>query len=174
MGRIGLLGAVLFASACAHTAEGPLDVPLGLPHDQVAGELRRFDYCATQQAGDQHETFPRCDNPGLDFRDSWVVVDYDAGRVVRVQRFERWDDDDRATQRWNQLVTARGKKVAPSDAARVAVAARHDLPVGTRSWQAFQTGDSTIVAVYLLTPRPPENASILEEILGTAPSSQTK
>ena len=166
LGRTLLLGTIL--AGCAHTAEGPLDVPLGLPRDQLAKELARYDYCPREAPQNpQHETFPRCENPGIDYRDSWVVVEYQDGRVSRVQRFERWDDDARATERWNQLVTARGKHGGPSDAARAVVAAKHDLPPGTRSWQAFESGQYTVVAVYLLTPRPPENASILEEILGT-------
>jgi len=168
MRPISILGALapLALAACAHTAEGPLDVPLGLPRAQVAGELRRFDYCSgADRMDDKRETYPRCDNPGLDFRDSWVTVDFDGDRVIRYQRWERWDDDQRATDRWSKLVTARAKKTPPSDAARVAVQARHDLPKGTRSWQAFQANEHTLVAVYLLEPRPPENASILEEIL---------
>jgi hypothetical protein len=161
-----ILGA--FLVGCAHTAEGPLDVPLGLPRDQLVGELHRYDYCAKGDPpdGDQ-ETFPRCDNPGIDWRDSWVTVKYDNGRAIGLERYERWDDDARAVERWNQLINARGKLVPASDAARAAVTARHDLPGGTRSWQAFQTGQYTVVAIYLLTPRPPENASILEEVLGT-------
>lgn len=163
---------MIFAGAlwagCAHAAEGPLDVPLGLPRDQLVGELRHYDYCANAEGQPgAHETFPRCDNPGIDWRDSWVVVDYDAARAIHVKRYERWDDDARAVERWNQLVTARMKLTPATDAARAEVTARHDLPPGTRSWQAFQTGQYTVVAIYLLTPRPPENASILEEILGT-------
>ena len=161
-----ILGVLL--AACAHTAEGPLDVPLGLPRDQLVGELHRYDYCAkADQPDSDQETFPRCDNPGIDWRDSWVVVQYDGGRAVGLERYERWDDDNRAVERWNQLINARGKTTPPTDAARAAVSARHDLPSGTRSWQAFQTGQYTVVAVYLLTPHPPENASILEEVVAT-------
>jgi hypothetical protein len=153
---------------CAHASEGPLDVPIGLPRDQLIGELRHYDYCAKDEGQPgTRETFPRCDNPGIDWRDSWVVVDYDNARAVRVQRYERWDDDARAVERWNQLVTARMKTTPATEDARAEVTARHDLPPGTRSWQAFRTGQYTVVAIYLLTPRPPENASILEEILGT-------
>src|SRR5438105_10288206 len=139
MGRMVLLGVLL--AGCAHTAEGPLDVPIGLPRTDLAGELRRYDYCPpADPSGDAHEIFPHCDDPGADYRDSWVEVDYDGGRVTRVERFERWDDDARATQRWEQLVTERGKKTAATEDARALVKARHDLPAGTRSWQAFKTG----------------------------------
>ena len=172
LAKIGF-GFGLGLGGCGHAAQGPLDVPLGLPRAEVGGELRPYDYCpAAEPAQGAVETFPRCDNPGRDYSDSWVVVEYDADRVTRVQRFERWDDDARATERWEQLVTARTKKVAPSDDARALVTAHHDLPQGTRSWQAFKTGTYTVVAIYLLTPRPPENASVLEEILGTEPTKK--
>jgi len=167
-----ILGLIL--TGCAHTSEGPLDVPLGLPRAQIAGELKRFDYCPREEPESRTQTFPRCDNPGIDYRDSWVVVEYESDRVTRVRRYERWDDDARATERWSQLVSERSKTSGQSDAARAIVSSRHDLPPGTRSWQAFKSGEYTVVAVYLLTPRPPENASILEEILGTDGAATAK
>ena len=159
--------ALLFLVGCAHGVDPPLEVPLGLPRDQVPAELRRFEFCpAAERSWGPAETFPHCDGPRPDWKDSWVVVEYTNDHASRVQRFERFDDDARAIDRWNQLVNARAKKAAPTAEARAAVTAHHDLPPGTRSWQAFP-GDHTVTAVYLLTPRPPDNASVLEEILAT-------
>lgn len=167
-------GVALLLAACAHNAEGPLEVPLGLPHDQLVGELKQYEYCPPPQHPDApKETFAHCETPGADFADSWVEVEYDDSmHVTRLLRWERWDDDTRATARWNQLVEARGKKTVASDSAKAAVQSKHDLPPGTRAWQAFKVGDYTVAAVYLLTPRPPENAAVLEEILGTAGDSK--
>jgi hypothetical protein len=164
---VRLAACVIVLAGCAHAGEGPLDVPLGLPRDQVPAELHHFEYCAAaERTWGPTETFAHCDTPGLDWKDSWVVVEYAKDRAVRVARYERFDDDGRAVDRWNQLVNARARKVAPTAEARAAVSSHHTLPPGTRSWQAFP-GDHTVTAVYLLTPRPPDNASVLEEILPT-------
>jgi hypothetical protein len=57
----------------------------------------------------------------------------------------------------------------PSDEARRQLTQRQDLPGGTRSWTAFRSGDHTLVGVYLLTPTPPENASVMEELVAARP-----
>jgi hypothetical protein len=160
-------GVLLVIAGCVRAADGPLDVPLGLPRDQVPAELRRFEYCAAaERTWGPTERFAHCDTPGADWAESWVVVEYTGDHASRVARYERFDDDARAVDRWNQLVNARAKKAAPTAEARATVTAVHTLPPGTRSWQAF-VGDHTVTAVYLLTPRPPDNASVLEEILPT-------
>jgi hypothetical protein len=161
---------VLVLAGCAHASDGPLEVPLGLPRAQLPAELRPFEYCpAAERTWGPQETFAHCDTPGSDWGESWVVVEYAGDHATRVARYERYGDDARAIDRWNKLVNARAKKAAPTAEARAAVTAKHTLPPGTRSWQAFP-GDHTVAAVYLLTPRPPDNASVLEEILPTEPT----
>ncbi len=155
------------AAACVSAAEGALDVPLGIPRDQVAAAVRRYDFCLGDLGTRAEQTFPRCNRPGIDYRDAWVVAGYDAGRLVRLARYERWDDEPRAIERWNALIAARTRLTGPaSDDARQAVLTRHDLPPGTRSWQAFRASDGVLVAIYLLAPVPPSNASVLEELVG--------
>jgi hypothetical protein len=162
-----LLAAAL--GGCATTSEGALDISLGLARADVPAALHRHDYCAGPAAAGDEQTFPRCEHPGVDWHASWVVVDFDhGGRLRRVRRWERWSDDARALDRWNQLIAARARvSGGPSPAARRAMEQVHALPAGTRSWQAFRAGDGAIAAVYLLAPEPPENASILEEIVRT-------
>ena len=48
---------------------------------------------------------------------------------------------------------------------RAALKARGPLESGTRSVKAFRVDANTIVGVYLLTPSPPEDASVLEAIV---------
>lgn len=171
--RSGVVVAVLLA-ACGAAADGPLTVSLGLPRDQVADELRRHEFCRRAEPPADSELFPRCDHPGLDWGEAWVVADYNGGRLVRLQRWERYGDDARAVERWNQLVAQRTRLSGPaSDEARRQMLSRADLPPGTRTWTAFRAGDYTLVGVYLLTPSPPENAAILERIVVGAPASET-
>jgi hypothetical protein len=159
--------------ACASVSEGSLQVPLGLPRDQVPAAVRRYDFCVGDQGSRVEETFPRCKGPGIDYRDAWMVAGYDGGRLMRLARYERWDDDNRAVERWNALIASRTKLTGPaSDEARQAVMAQRDLPPGTRSWQAFRAGDHALVAIYLLTPSPPSNASVLEELLGPSAAAR--
>lgn len=169
MRTIVVIAGVLLAGCAAQRAEGPLLLPLGLSRDETARALRQYDFCAQVEAARAEEVYPQCDRPGAGFGDAWVVVRYDGGRLVRVQRFERWADEGRATERWNQLVEKRAARTPPSPAARERIAARQPVPAGTRSWAAFQAGDD-LVGVYLMAPTGAQEPSILEEILpGAAP-----
>jgi len=38
------------------------------------------------------------------------------------------------------------------------------LPAGTRSVKAFRGDDGVVIGIYLLTPSPPENANVLEQV----------
>ncbi|MCE9578698.1 MAG: hypothetical protein K8W52_36575 [Deltaproteobacteria bacterium] len=164
---IALALALVGTAACVSAAEGALDVPLGLPRDQVPAAVRRYDFCVAEQGSRAEQTFPRCKRPGIDYLDAWIVAGFDGGRLMRLSRWERWDDDTRAVDRWNALIAARTKMTGPaSDEAKTAVLAQHELPPGTRAWQAFRASDHMLVAIYLLTPIAPANASVLEELVG--------
>jgi hypothetical protein len=156
----------LVAVGCGGSPDAPLSVPLGLPRAQATVELRRRDFCPRDEVATATAVYPRCDRPGTEWADVWVVADFDRDTLIRLRRWERFADDSRAVARWNELVE---KRVAagqrPSDDARQALRRRQDLPAGTRSWTAFRSGDRTLVAVYLLTPSPPENASVMEELV---------
>ena len=162
-------------AGCARAAEGPLDVPLGLPRDQVVGELRHF------------ELLPAADRPRVRRRRSRAATPRarlaatrgsssstrTRSRKSSLQRFERWDDDARAIDRWNQLVNARAKTVPASDRRRARGDHRAPRPAtGHPLVAGVPTGDHTVVAIYLLTPRPPDNASVLEEIV--APTARPR
>nr|MDQ3301649.1 hypothetical protein [Myxococcota bacterium] len=80
------------------------------------------------------------------------------------KRYERFADDNRAIERWNQLIGERAKLTPESAEAKTSLRTR-ELEPGTRSVKAFRVDANTIVGVYLLTPSPPEDASVLESIL---------
>jgi hypothetical protein len=178
-GRIGGIGvALLFACAAAgcasQRAEGPLFVSLGMSRGETASALRHYDFCAQVEPAKADEVYPQCDRPGTGYGDAWVIAHYDTGRLVRVQRFERWVDDTRAAERWNQLVEKRALKQPVSPDARARISARQPVPEGTTTWAAFQSGED-LVGVYLLEPPDGNGPRILEEILpGDAPLGVTE
>jgi hypothetical protein len=148
------------------SAEAPLTVPIGTTRDQLAGDLRRHEYCEGKERPaprDTTETFPRCDTPGAEHSQSWVVAHFDGGgRAVKIQRWERHAEEARGLERFNELIEKRG---TPSDEAKSLIAGQQELPEGTRTWVAFRVGERTLVGVYHLTPRPPGYATVLEEII---------
>ncbi len=152
------------AGCAAQRAEGPLAVPLGLSRGDTAKALRHYDFCPQLEAARSEEIYPQCDRPGTGYGDAWVVASYTGGSLVRLQRFERWSDPARATERWNQLVEKRSASTPVSPDARARISQRQIIPAGTRSWVAFQAG-ADLVGVYLLEPAGPQDPSILEEIL---------
>lgn len=160
----------LLAACGGASAEAALTVPIGTTRDQLAVELRRHQYCTGKDhvaPGATTETFPRCDAPGHEFSQSWVVAHFDgSGRVIKIQRWERYEDEGRGLERFNQLVEKRAAVSGPpSEDAKSILAAEQELPAGTKTWVAFSGGDHAVVGVYLLTPRPPEYATVLEEIV---------
>ena len=173
---------LLFASlaACAGpTAESPITVALGSPRADVIAQLEaRHRYCANQPSSaparpanppaHRVETYPRCDRPGAEWGESWITARYEHGKLVELRRYERFSDDARAVERWNQLVGER-TKLAPESAAATSALRGRPLEPGTRSMKAFQVDARTAVGVYLLTPTPPEDASILEAIVPLGP-----
>ncbi len=147
------------------SAEGPLDVSIGMPRDRLAAQLHRFEYCKQRDPAKETEVFPRCDTTGVEFGQSWVVAHYFNDRVVRLQRWERYEDAGRGLDRFNALVEKRAALNGPPDAeAKRQIAGQQELPLGTKTWVAFRAGPA-LVGVYLLDPSPPENATVLEEII---------
>ena len=147
------------------TAESPLTVSLGIPRDQAQIALEHHRYCRKQDGPPQKtETFVRCDRPGLEWGESWVVARYEGDTLVELKRYERFSDDGRAVERWNQLVEARAKVTPGSPDADHALRDKL-LEPGTRTVKAFRVDAGTLAGVYLLTPTPPEDASILEAII---------
>lgn len=169
---LGLVTVLAAAGCASQRAEGPLFLRLGMSRGETASVLRKYDFCAQVEAAKNDEVYPQCDRPGTGYGDAWVIARYDMGRLVRVQRFERWTDDTRAAERWNQLVEKRATKMPVSLDARARISARQSIPEGTRTWAAFQSGED-LVGVYLLAPASSDSPSILEEILpGDAPLAQ--
>lgn len=167
MNRLAIAVLVAMVASCGGpSAEGPLTVTVGMARDRLPAELHRFEYCQRDEPQADTEVFPRCDSPGVEFGQSWVVAHYDNGRVVRIQRWERFAEEGRGVERFNTLVEKRSALVGPPDPdAKRQVAGQQELPKGTKTWVAFRAGDRSLVGVYLLEPSPPEYASVLEEIV---------
>jgi hypothetical protein len=157
---------LLFVVGCGGvSAESPLTVSLGAPRDQVISQLRTHKYCArTEQRPAKTEVYPRCDRAGSEWGESWVTATYDEDRLVELKRYERFTDDGRAIERWNQLIGERAK-LTPESAEATAALRKHALEPGTRTVKVFRVDADTIAAVYLLTPTPPEEASVLEAVI---------
>ena len=164
--RAVVLG-LAFVFACGGaTAEQPLKLQLGIPRDQALTELRSQQFCFSPDGpARQVETYPRCERAGTEWGEAWVTARYDAGLLVELKRYERYPDDDRAVERWNQLVEDRMKASPDAPDGGAELRARGPLEPGTRSVKAFKVSPTTIVAVYLLTPSPPAQASVLEAIV---------
>ncbi len=165
--KAGFLVIPAVLAACGGpSAESPVTLALGTPREQVIRDLRaKHRYCAKMDQQPQPtEIYSRCERPGAEWGESWITATYDAGKLVELKRYERFSDDARAVERWNQLVGERTKLGPATDDAAAALHGR-PLEPGTRSMKAFRVDPTTIVGVYLLTPTPPEDASILEAIV---------
>lgn len=157
----------LVFSACGGlTAEAPLTLSLGIDRAHATSALAAHKFCHREDGGPQPNpaTYPRCDRAGAEWGESWVSARFESDRLIELKRFERFSDDNRAVERWNQLVADRMKLHPDAPDALGELQAR-GLEPGTRSMKAWRLDASTVVGVYLLTPTPPENASILESIL---------
>ncbi len=171
-----LLGIVVASlAACGGvSADAPLRVKLGTPRDQTLAELRSQKFCFEEDGPAQRvETYPRCERAGSEWGEGWVTATYDQGKLVELRRYERFTDDARAVERWNQLVADRMKASPGATDAADALRRRGPLEPGSRSVKSFQLDPTTVVAIYLLTPSPPENASILEAVLAVSPSDKS-
>lgn len=173
--RRSLLGIVVTLAACGGvSADAPLRTKLGIPRDQALAELRAQKFCFREDGPAQRvETYPRCERAGVEWGEGWVTATYEDGKLAELRRYERFSDDARAVERWNQLVGDRMKASPDAPDAGDALRRRGPLEPGTRSVKAFQLDATTVVAIYLLTPSPPENASILEAIVRVAPPDKS-
>ncbi|HEY5926924.1 MAG TPA: hypothetical protein VIV11_34795 [Kofleriaceae bacterium] len=157
-------------AACAGPrAERPLEMQLGLSHDATEKRLREHQFClqtstSTVKHTQQKQLYPRCSRSEAEHGDAWVIAIYDGDKLVELRRYERYGDDARAVERWNELVGDRTKKTAASDKALQQIKDRGLLQPGTRSVKAFDGLPGTVVGVYLLTPYPPDNANVLEQV----------
>jgi len=147
-------------------AEQPLTIPLGIDRAAADQALHDHKYChSVDGPRPAVETYPRCDRVGSEWGESWVQAHYNKdGKLEELRRYERFTDDARATERWNHLVFDRAKSAQATDEATAALSSR-PLEPGTRAVKAFRIDPTTVVGVYLLTPRPPEDASVLEAIV---------
>ena len=155
-----------FLVACGGmTAEAPLTVQLGLTHDATEKALHDHQFCREPGHLDaKKEMFPRCERTASEVSDAWVNATFDGDRLIELLRWERFGDDARAVERWNELIAARAKTSTPSDEAVQQLHVNGLLEPGTRSLKAFRGDDGVVIGVYLLTPTPPEQASVLEKI----------
>jgi hypothetical protein len=154
------------------SAEAPLTLKLGIPRDEAVQALRAHKYCHKEDGPPQKlETYPRCARAGTEWGESWVTARYEGNQLVELRRWERYAEDSVAVERWNQLVADRMKLTPETPDALVALRARGPLEPGTRSVKAFRIDPTTVVGVYLLSPAPPEDASVLEAIVRVEPTA---
>jgi hypothetical protein len=157
----------LLVSACGGvTAETPLTLKLGLDRAHTTSSLAAHKFCHKEDGGTQPnpETYPRCDRAGAEWGEAWVSARFEKDLLIELKRYERFSDEGRAVERWNQLVGDR-MKLHPDAADAQAELQARSLEPGTRSMKAWRLDAQTVVGVYLLTPTAPENASILEAIV---------
>jgi hypothetical protein len=160
---------IAFAGCGGATAESPLTVTLGLSHDATAQALKQHQFCLDYKTSDvtatqKKQRYPRCNRPASEQGDAWVIASYEGDKLVELRRFERYSDDNLAMERWNALVGERMKLSPASDEAVQQIKDKGLIEPGTRAVKAFKNTDGTVVGVYLLTPSPPDNASVLEKI----------
>lgn len=159
------LGGILGSCGGGIAAEHPLTIPLGIERTAADAALQKHKYCIKIDGPrPDTETYPRCERAGFEWGESWVLATYKENKLVELRRYERISDDARATERWNQLVGERAKTGEASPEAVTAVRSRL-LEPGTRTMKAFRIDADTVVGVYLLTPKPPEEANILEAVM---------
>jgi hypothetical protein len=162
---------VFALAACGGAAaDSPLTMQLGLSHAATESQLRSHHFCLETHPSvvthtQKQQKYPRCDRAASEHGDAWVIAIYDQDKLVELRRYERFGDDNRAVERWNELVAARMKKAPASDDALQQIQAKGVLPAGTRAVKAFPGEPGTVVGVYLLQPSPPENAQILEQVI---------
>jgi len=160
-----VLALAALASCGGAIADHPLTIPLGIDRATADVQLQQHKYChKVDGPRPDVETYPRCDRPGAEWGESWVQAHYDGGKLVELRRYERFCEDAKAMERWNQLVAERSKVGESSQEATTALRSKL-LEPGTRTVKAFRVDDTTVVGVYLLTPQEPENASILEAVI---------
>ncbi len=153
---LGVCAALIVAIGCGGGgAKAPLDVPLFIQRAKVEPALKRHAFCRPTGPVRSKEIYERCKSPGLQESDAYVDVAYDRkGRLVELRRTERFDDMQRATDRWTELVRRRRETAgAESDAAKRATAELGRLPAGTTAWMSWYRQDGAAIAsLYLVKP----------------------
>jgi hypothetical protein len=162
-------GLAALAACGGAVAESPLTVSLGLSHVETERALRDHQFClqtdsAVVKHQQQRQRYPRCKRAASEHGDAWVIARYDDGKLVELLRYERYTDDNRAIERWNELIAARMKVSPVSDSALQQIKDKGLLQAGTRTVKAFEGSAGTVVGVYLLTPSPPDQANVLEQV----------
>lgn len=161
--RLVLLG-ILAGCGGGLAAEHPLTIPLGLERTAADSALKHHQYCIKVDGPRPDvETYPRCARAGFEWGESWVNATYKDGKLVELRRYERIADTNRALERWNQLVGERAKTGVAADA-------ELRLEPGTKTLKAFRIDANTVVGIYLLDPKPPEDANILEAVFSVPKS----
>lgn len=162
--------ALLVVLGCGGTtAESPLTISLGISRADAKLALEHHKFCRKQDGPPlKNETFIRCDRPGPEWGEAWVVARYEGDTLVELKRYERFSEDGPAVERWNQLIEARAK-VTPESPEATEVLKNRLLEPGTRIVKAFRVDAKTVAGIYLLTPTPPEEASVLEAIVNVDP-----
>jgi hypothetical protein len=150
-------------------AESPLTVRLGISHDATEKALREHQFCLETSTSpvkhtQQKQNYPRCKRAAAEHGEAWVVALYDGDKLIELRRYERYTDDNRAVERWNELLAARMKTSPASEAALQQIKDKGLLQAGTRTVKAFEAEPGTVVGVYLLDPSPPDQANVLEQI----------
>lgn len=151
----------------AATANGPLTVALGTPRDKTVSSLKGSDYCRREGPPQVIENYPRCDSPGFQLGESWVVARYNKnGRLDRLTRYERQPDEKHATDRWGALVKAARREFGEeSKEARIRLAEISEPPDGAVAWVAWFSPDaSAITALYLVRPPTSSDPNVVEEV----------
>jgi len=100
------IGLVFVAAACGGaTAEAPLTIELGITHAAAEQALHAHQFCRESGLVDANqELFPRCERTAAEVSDAWVTAIFDGDKLVELRRWERFGDDNRAIERWNELV----------------------------------------------------------------------
>ena len=160
----------MLAACGGPRAEAPLTMQLGLSHDATESALRAHQFCLQESSStvkhtQQKQFYPRCARAEAEHGDAWVIALYEGDQLVELRRYERYGDDARAVERWNELIATRLKQAPASEQALDKIKQRGLLQVGTRSVKAFDGEPGTVVGVYLLTPYPPDNANVLEQVM---------
>ena len=166
MRRISVVIGLLVSACGGVTAEAPITLKLGVDRAETRSALKAHKFCHKEDGGTQPnpETYPRCSRTGAEWGESWVSARFDKELLIEIKRYERFSDDNRAVERWNQLVADRLKLHPDAPDANSELQTK-GLEPGTRSMKAWRLDANTVVGVYLLTPTAPENASILESII---------
>lgn len=162
---------VVGVGGCGASAGVPLQVTPGISRAETNEALSRYEYCRKAGPVRPTQTYEHCAGPGVEYGHSWVVAEFDGDTLTKLQRWERFSDPERATDRWHELVTRRAEvNGPPSERVREKLRNMRGVPANAISWAAFTTTDfSTVIGVYLLEAVDDDDPNILEEILVAPP-----